>query len=251
MTPKQERHMVASIGTFLFMGLVFLLLWLLELTTAKPQEQDYVEVTMMEDFEEIQEPEIPKVKPDPAPSQEKDPGAASPAPVTPTPPNNQPTKTSTEQIVSEEEQLAIIQQRKADSIAEVNRKKQKEIEDFMGGFDFSVKDDNGTAPNQTAPDGPGTAPKGSGASGKDWTLDGRGLVGALPQPTGDFNKEGTVVVQITVDASGKVIEAIVVGGNISEKEIRQLAIDAAYKAKFTSSKNVKQVGKITYKFKVN
>lgn len=249
MTPKQERHMIASIGTILFMGLVFLLLWLLKLTTVKPQEQDYVEVTLAEELEEIPEPIIPKVKPEPAPSREKDPGAASSAQ---SQPNNQPTQQSTEQVVSEEELLAIRQQHIADSIAEANRQAKKKADDLIGGITFGATEEYGAAANTTKDKGTGTSVKGEGKEGDNkWSLAGRGLVGTLPKPANTFNQEGELVVKIWVDDDGNVTDVEIQGGNISDAATRKLAMDAAKKAKFTKDKNIKQVGTITYKFKFN
>lgn len=249
MTPKQERHIVASVGTLLFMGFVLLLLFLLEITATKPQEEDYIEVVFEEDVEEIQEPEIPQVKPDPASSQEKDPGAAS---STQSQPNNQPTKTSTEQIVSDEEFMAIRQQHIKDSIDEANRQAKEKADSLIGGLAFGATEENGAAANTTKDKGTGTSYKGSGSEGDNkWSLAGRGLVGSLPKPKNSFNQDGTVVVRIWVDASGVVTDAEVVGGTISDKATTNLAIEAAKKAKFTADKNLKQTGTITYKFKFN
>lgn len=248
MTKKQERNIIASVGTVLFMGLVILLLWLLKITVTKDREQEYVEMTMVEDLE-TEEPEIPKVRPEPAPSSQADPGAASPSQ---SQPNNQPTQTSAEQIVSEEEQLAIVQQHIADSIAEANRQAKKKAEDLIGGFTFTDQDDNGTAANQTTKGGPGTAPKGSGPSGKDWSLDGRGLVGNLPRPAGTYNENAKVVVRIRVNADGDVVEAHWTdqGTETANATIIKMAEEAAKKAKFTKGKH-DQIGTITYTFKVN
>jgi len=247
MTKKQENRIIATVGTVLFMGLVVLLLWLIRLNAEKSEKQDYVEV-VFEDME-TPEPEIPKVRPEPALSKTVDPGQASPSQ---SQPNDQPSENSAEQVVSEQEQLLAIQQAKADSIAEANRQAKKKAEDLIGGFTFTDTPDNGTAANQTNPNGKGSAHKGEGADGENkWSLAGRGLVGNLPKPKDTFNQAGKVVVQISVDASGKVTEATVIGGDISDKATMQLAIDAAMKAKFTSDKSIKQVGTITYTFKFN
>ena len=248
MTSKQERNIIASIGTMLFMGLVLLLLWYLEMTVSKPKEQDYIEVTLAEDVE-MPEPEVPKVKPDPAPSREKDPGAASP---TQSEPANRPTQTSAEQIVSEEETLAIRQQHIDDSIAEANRQAKKKAENLIGGITFGQVEEHGAAANKTQDGGKGAAPKGKGSDGVNkWSLDGRGLVGTLPKPANSFNQEGEVVVKISVDKDGNVTEAEVSGGNISDRATRDLAVEAAKRAKFTSASSIKQTGTITYKFTFN
>ena len=251
MTLKQERHIFASVCTILFMGLVILLLWLLKITVNKPVEQDYIEVTVTDELEEIPEPVIPKVKPDPAPSQEKDPGAAASSK---TEPNNQPTKQSAEQMVSEEEQLAIVQQRRADSIAEANRQAKQKAENLIGGFTFTEQDDQGTAANTVKDKGPGTSYKGSGNEGENkWSLAGRGLVGTLPKPVGDDFSDGDIVVlKIQVDVNGNVIgEPEQAAGTYATSSAIKMAKEAAKKAKFTKGTQIKQEGTITYKFKVN
>ncbi len=245
MTRKQERNIIASIGTVVFMGLVLVLLLFLSLTVHQPEQPDYIEVVM----EEPEEPEVPKPQPKTPVRPGADPGAASPAQSEPTP---QPTQQSAEQIVSEEELLAIRQQAIADSIAEANRQAKKKAENVIGGLNFGVVEENGVAETKTDQGGRGSAHKGEGSDGENkWSLKGRGLVGSLPRPANTFNQAGKVVVQISVDAAGNVTEAVVVGGNISDKATIQLAVDAAKKAKFTSDKNIKQVGTITYTFKFN
>ena len=155
-----------------------------------------------------------------------------------------------EKIVSDEELLAIRQQAIADSIAEANRQAKKRAEEMLGGLNFGVVEENGVAETKTDQGGRGPAHKGEGSNGENkWSLKGRGLVGSLPKPTNTFNQAGKVVVQITVDAAGNVTEAVVVGGDISDKATIQLAVDAAKKAKFTSDKKSHQVGTITYTFK--
>lgn len=86
--------------------------------------------------------------------------------------------------------------------------------------------------------------------GNSWTLAGRSLKGTLPQPSNNFRQEGKVVVQIRVNAAGKVTSATIKGGDVSDKKTQQLALDAAYKAKFTEGDS-DQIGTITYIFKLN
>ena len=88
------------------------------------------------------------------------------------------------------------------------------------------------------------------SGGNSWSLSGRGIKGTLPQPANNFNQEGSVIVQICVDASGKVIEATIIGGTVNDKQTQQLALDAAKKVKFTEGEN-NQIGTIKYNFKYN
>lgn len=246
MTKKQERNIIASIGTVLFMGLVVLLLWILELTVTKPKDQDYIEVTLAEELEEMPEEEIPQPQPEKAGAEE---GASSP---TKSEPANRPTQTTAEHIVSEEELLAIRQQKIADSIAEANKQAKKKAEDLIGGFTFSETEENGEAETKTPQGGAGTGHNGEGSDGVNrWSLAGRGLVGNLPKPSKEFNQEGWIEVEISVNASGTVMDATFKRGTISDPATRKLAIDAAKKAKFTQGESAKQVGTITYYFKFN
>ena len=87
--------------------------------------------------------------------------------------------------------------------------------------------------------------------GNSWSLCGRGIKGTLPQPTNNFSQEGKVVVQVRVNAAGDVIAASIVDGTtVTDKKTRQMALDAAKKAKFTEG-NDEQIGTITYIFKFN
>ena len=86
--------------------------------------------------------------------------------------------------------------------------------------------------------------------GNSWSLAGRGIKGTLPQPSNDFKQEGKVVVRIRVNAAGQVKEATIIGGDVSDKQTQQLALDAARKAKFTEGEH-DQIGTITYIFKLN
>lgn len=92
--------------------------------------------------------------------------------------------------------------------------------------------------------------KGCGSvGGNQWSVAGRD-VKSLPKPDSSFNKEGTVVVSITVDANGKVISARAIGGTVSDRTMRALAEEAAQKAVFsTGSSEVR--GTITYTFRFN
>lgn len=93
-------------------------------------------------------------------------------------------------------------------------------------------------------------PVGHGSVGwSNWSLVGRSLKGTLPQPSNAFNQEGKVIVQIRVNAAGNVVEATYKGGNITDKQTIQLALDAARKAKFTEGDH-DQIGTITYIFKL-
>ncbi|MCM1034128.1 MAG: hypothetical protein NC038_01065 [Paludibacter sp.] len=111
---------------------------------------------------------------------------------------------------------------------------------------------NNTATSQGSGDTQGDTAKGNpvgkGTSGgNSWSLNGRELKNHLSKPDAPGNQEGTVVVEIRVNAAGKVISAVAKGGNISETETRRAAEKEAYKAVFSAGKT-DVVGEIVYKF---
>lgn len=87
----------------------------------------------------------------------------------------------------------------------------------------------------------------------DEGLQGRGLVGSLPQPIYPAgNKGGKVVVRVAVNQAGVVTEAAYEpkGSTTSDKALVDAALAAARKARFTESKAFVQGGKITYLFRM-
>lgn len=94
---------------------------------------------------------------------------------------------------------------------------------------------------------------GSGSGHGDYNLAGRKSV-AMPAPQYKCNEEGTVVVEISVDRTGKVIEARpgVRGTTNAAKCLVDIARQAALQARFDSSSTApnRQVGTITYNFRL-
>lgn len=111
---------------------------------------------------------------------------------------------------------------------------------------------SGTKPgNNGSPDG--SAGGGKGGHGNVWSLAGRNIVGTVPKPSYADNEEGYVIVNITVDRDGNVVAAELgkVFG-ITSPSLRQAALNAAKKAKFTSKSDapMKQHGTIRFDFKL-
>lgn len=77
---------------------------------------------------------------------------------------------------------------------------------------------------------------------------------SLPVPKNEYQVEGTVVVEISVDRSGSVTKAVagVKGSTTLDDDLLKVARDAAMKAKFDSNNNAPllQKGTITYIFKL-
>ena len=241
MTKKQERHIIASVGTVLFLLLVFLILWFCYLTAVAPEQAEGVEVEFAE-MEELEEPAEPS-----ASAYAEEPSEAAPAaPASPPEP-----------ILSEEETLALERARKEKEEREAaeQARKKKEAEAIAKanqfGNLFGKTDGTSVGGGDTQGEGQKGNPVGHGSSGSgSWSLAGRGIKGNLPQPSKDFKQEGKVVVQIRVNAAGQVINATITGGDVSDKTTQQLALDAARKAKFTEGDH-DQIGTITYIFKLN
>ena len=249
MTKKQERHIIATTGTILFMLLVALLLWLIRLNAVVPEQEEGVEIAFVEESPDTggapsDEPN-PSPVPEDAPSAPASPAVSAPEPVSPPEP-----------IVSEEETLAIERARKEKEEREAaeRARKQKEAEAIAKANAMSslfgnsgVQSGNGSSQGN----GQKGNPVGHGLSGgNSWSLSGRGIKGTLPQPANTFNQEGRVIIEIRVNAAGTVVSAVVKGGNISDKQTQQLALEAARKAKFTEGDH-DQIGTITYNFKFN
>lgn len=93
---------------------------------------------------------------------------------------------------------------------------------------------------------------GLGSSGNSFSLSGRSLVGSLPKPIENCNEEGVVVVEITVDKTGRVTaaQAILRGSRNLTACLRKAAEEAAMKARFNNDPNAAayQSGTITYYF---
>ena len=251
MTRKQERHTIAAIGTVLFLLLVLLLLWFVRLYAVAPEQEEGIELAFLE--EEIPETGgYPSDAPNPSPVPEDAPAApAAPAVSQPTP------ATPPEHIVSEEETLAIERARKEKEEREAaeRARKQKEAEAIAKAnamsslFGNTGNSENVGSGSQGA--GQKGNPVGHGTFGGDSRikgLNGRNLIGTLPDPVGNFQQNGVVVVKIRVNQEGQVISAVeTTGTNTSDKIMIKSAIDAAKKTKW--SKDSKEAeGTIKYTF---
>ena len=128
---------------------------------------------------------------------------------------------------------------------------------------FKMAKDGPDAPEDTgnpkAPKGEANTASGTGSgldlvSGNlDKGLEGRGLVGALPKPDYMVNVTGKVIIDVTVDAAGRVTSAEfhAQGSTTSNATLVEAAKRAAMKARFTESASFVQGGMITYLFKMN
>ncbi|MBE6322130.1 MAG: energy transducer TonB [Bacteroidales bacterium] len=137
---------------------------------------------------------------------------------------------------------------------------QKSKEDKARALAAGAFGKGGTSMSGNGPGGGGTGStpgnplgKWSGTSnGQSWSLSGRDLVGSIPKPAYIGNQEGTIVVLITVDNNGNVINTdIGKGTTISDKALRNECMAKARKIKFSANpkQTENQIGSITYRFK--
>jgi colicin import membrane protein len=109
---------------------------------------------------------------------------------------------------------------------------------------------NGSVDSKVRGEGGGTGTSGNGIS---YNLGGRG-VQKLPSPKYDYQGEGIVVVEVSVDRSGKVIQATpgVKGSSALDEYLLKVAKDAALEATFVVKQDAPliQKGTITYNFKL-
>lgn len=263
MTNKQKANTYATIGTILFLVLLFLLLWFVYISAPKDIDEEGVEVA----FGEVED----------AGGYEAEESEAMPmeavVPPTPAAPSNndlmtqedeealalqrQREKEQREQKAKEEAERKAREQALAEQRAKEDAEKQK-AQNLVGGL-FGG---NGSGQGNTGNSGTSGSGTGSGAGnqgnpigkgtqgGNSWSLSGRGIRGTLPQPSNDFKQDGRVIVEIRVNAAGTVVSATHKGGTISDKQTIQLALEAAKKAKFTEGDH-DQIGTITYNFKFN
>ena len=251
MTRKQERHTIAVIGTVLFLLLVLLLLWFVRIYAVAPEQEEGIELAFLE--EEIPETGgYPSDAPNPSPVPEDAPAApAAPAVSQPTP------ATPPEHIVSEEETLAIERARKEKEEREAaeRARKQKEAEAIAKANAMSSLFGNTGNSENVGSGSQGVGQKGNpvghgtfGGDSRIKGLNGRNLIGTLPDPVGNFQQNGVVVVKIRVNQEGQVISAVeTTGTNTSDKIMIKSAIDAAKKTKW--SKDSKEAeGTIKYTF---
>jgi len=223
------------------LGLVFVLLWFLYVQVPPQEIDEGIEITFVEE-EPAPEPPVPVQA---ASAAESAPAfvEASPKVVAPEP--------KVEPMMTQEDEAAL-QMAKAEK--EKERKQTEAIakaQQLGALFGTANTDevDNGTGGKGTVAKG---NPLGHGSvGGNDWSLNGRYLVGRLPQPAATFNQEGKVVVFITVNKEGYVVSARAgQGSTISDEATRQLAVKAAMKAQFNMVDHPNAVmGTITYYFK--
>jgi colicin import membrane protein len=165
-----------------------------------------------------------------------------------------------ERILREKEEIerkrvAAEQQRQQDII---NRTKNALTNSKNAGTNSPSEGITGGTGNQGSPTGSVDSQvrgngSGLGTQGVSYDLQGRGFR-ALPPPKYDYQGEGRVVVEVTVDRTGKVLQAVpgTKGSTTLDEYLLKVAKDAAMEARFDEKPDapVIQKGTITYNFKL-
>ncbi len=155
-----------------------------------------------------------------------------------------------------DEQKRLAQQKQR---AQDEEKRRREIDREMSGlFGESASGRGTTQGSGTQGVATGNASQGAstgiGGVGHTYDLGGRGVgPGGLVEPSYSANDYGKVVINITVDPRGNVINAVIGRGtNTPDNTLRNEALRAARRTKFVEINSVNnQKGTITYNFKLN
>ena len=275
MQTQTEAKIWGAIASYLSMVLLFLLLWFIYIDMPFSEEEEGIEVAFGDSSEG-------------GGNMQEMPAVSEPQPSTPPPAPQEPSQNDL-LTQEDEEALALERQRKQEqerqkaleqerirkekeekarleaeriarekAIAEQKAKEQAakdKANALMGAFGQNNDNSSGSglssgSTTQGNPAGHGSNPVGSGNSnGNGWSLKGRNLVGTLAKPNYDSNQEGKVVVNIRVNAEGKVISATKgQGTDISDEQVIKDACAAARKVTFTPGDG-DAVGMITYIYK--
>ena len=248
MIKKYNSHIIAVVGTLIFMAIVFLLLWFLHMTMTPPMDDKDIEVTLeyIQDVEDA--PEVEDLM-DVAPPQQDESASQAQSQTQPT-----VAKPSDSKLLTQKNQKTLPTKEPTDTIVErtenvdVNKQKEKNAEFINDLFADS------TLPGESEPKTPVEESKekqkkqGSGNLGDiSWRLEGRGNI-KLPRPKKEHTQTCTVYIDVLVDENGDVKSATVSGKTItSDTGALEAAKSAAWQAKFTPGEGMVK-GTITYKF---
>ena len=249
MIKKYDSHIIAVVGTLIFMAIVFLLLWFLHMTMTPPMDDKDIEVTLeyIQDVEEV--PEVEDLM-DAAPPQQDESASQAQSKTQPT-----DAKPSDSKLLTQKNQKTLPTKEPTDTIVErtenvdVNKQKEKNAEIFIS--DVLARSAQLGESEQEPPVEESKKKLENTGSGKQgdisWRLEGRGNI-KLPQPKKEHTQTCTVYIDVLVDENGDVKSATVSGKTItSDTGALEAAKRAAWQAKFTPGEG-KVKGTITYKF---
>jgi colicin import membrane protein len=255
----RKSKIYGIVGTTLFAGLVLLLFFLVQFTSIQDNYTEPVEVINLGDSEDG----VGAAVPDPAP----------PTSAVPPPPSTHKQKSMDENLANQldESPVTTVEKKKATVVKqtpqqlEENRKKiqqelmkqqqakaeaaqQAAVADKarkMGSV-FGSNHGNGSGDGQKGNGTKGNPLGKAGGTGVSVSVAGRSVT-STPSPAYNSNDEGKVTVNVTVDKEGNVIRAYIGSATTSSEVLREAALQAARRSKFSSGAN-EAIGTITYRF---
>jgi TonB family protein len=149
-------------------------------------------------------------------------------------------------IEAEKQRLADISNRTKNALANSKNAGTSSTSEGIAGGKGNQGVPTGSVNSNVRGDGSGLGDKGI-----SYDLQGRGFQ-KLPAPKYDYQGEGRVVVEVSVDRQGKVVQAVpgTKGSTTLDEYLLKVAKDAALEAQFEANPNapVTQKGTITYNF---
>jgi len=286
----KKNKITGLVGTLVLHVILLVLLLLIAVSKPKAQEEGGVPVMLgnmemaqgdadpytLTDVDILDEPQLPTEvsAPEPVPTppveqemitQEDEPTVAVPKKEIPKP------KTKKETVKAKKENVKAKEKTEAEKRAEAERlAAEKKAAEERAAAEAAAKRIAGAFGKGTQMGSKGTGTSGQGIQGSPtgnaadgqstgvggygtFDLNGRSLgPGGLPRPAYNVQEEGRVVVTITVNPAGQVIQtSINKRTNTANAALRKAAEDAARKARFNTVNGVNnQTGTITYYFKL-
>lgn len=263
MSNEKKNRTIAAIGTLLVHALVLLVLFLMAFRTPLPlpgEEGVEVDLGLYNQGMGMVQPDQPAI----------------PEPATPEPPREEDADKGKEELVTQDTEevpaIAKVKEEKPKKQPETKPEKQPEppVETpkptvnqralFKGpnkSQDGGSEGITGQPGDQGNPNGMKDVKKydgqGGQGNGPGYSLGGRGAK-SLQRPSTEFPEEGHVVVAIWVDREGNVVRAeIAKGTDVTNKEMHDMALEAARRSKFSPDPTApeEQKGSITYTFVQN
>ena len=260
--PKKDKT-IAVIGTLLVHALILLVLFLMAFRTPLPlpgEEGVEVDLGLYNQGMGQEQPDKPAIPQQAAPVQ---------------PQEDESTKSKEEIVTQDTEEAPSITPEKKETPKKENEVKPKEQPEkpvetpqqtvnpraLFKGSDKAQEGGSegitGQPGDQGNPNGLAGVKKydgqGGQGNGPGYDLGGRGAK-SLQRPSRDFPEEGHIVVEIWVDREGNVVRtSIAKGTDIANKEMRNMAQEAAMRSKFVPDPSApeEQKGTITYTFVQN
>lgn len=157
-------------------------------------------------------------------------------------------ETERKRVEAEQQRQTDIMNRTKNALANSKNAGTSSTSEGIAGGPGNQGDPDGSVDSKVRGEGGGTGNSGKGVS---YNLQGRGFQ-KLPPPKYDYQGEGRVVVEVSVDRSGKVIQAVpgTKGSTTLDEYLLKVAKEAALEAQFEARPDapVIQKGSITYNF---